>query len=228
MSETAAPNYRARIGAWVKARLLRNPNAVKVEADGLDLFVVRDVAEPALCEALIRLIDADLVPSGLMGPTDDKEFRTSKTCNLRADDPLVLQLEERIRSVVGIQPELGEYPQGQRYEVGQQFKPHYDWLDPNASYWPNQVKCGGQRTWTAMMFLNDLEAGGHTIFTEADVSVRPRAGNLLLWNNLDADGEVNPRSMHQGSPVEAGIKYVITKWYRERAWKPLPEGTPLY
>jgi len=226
MSDTA--NYRARIGAWVKARLLRNPNAVKVDADGLDLFVVRGACEPELCEALIRLIDADLVPSGLMGPTDDKDFRTSKTCNLRADDPLVLKLEERMQAVIGIQPELGEYPQGQRYEAGQQFKPHYDWLDPNASYWPTQVTCGGQRTWTAMMFLNDPEAGGHTIFTEANVSVRPRAGNLLLWNNLDSDGEVNPRSMHQGSPVVAGVKYVITKWYRERTWKPLPAGTPLY
>lgn len=226
MSDTT--NYRARIGAWVKARLLRNPNAVKVDADGLDLFVVRRVCEPDLCEALIRLIDADLVPSGLMGPTDDKDFRTSKTCNLRADDPLVMKLEERMQAVIGIQPELGEYPQGQRYEAGQQFKPHYDWLDPNASYWPTQVTCGGQRTWTAMMFLNDPEAGGHTIFTEANVSVRPRAGNLLLWNNLDSDGEVNPRSMHQGSPVAAGTKYVITKWYRERTWKPLPVGTPLY
>jgi len=60
------------------------------------------------------------------------------------------------------------------------------------------------------------------------VPVRPRAGNLLVWNNLTADGEPNPRSMHQGSPVGAGTKYVITKWYRERAWKPLPADVPLY
>lgn len=227
MSETA-DNYRARIGAWVKARLLRNPNALKIDAEGLDLFVVRDVADPQLCEALIRLIDSDLVPSGLMGPTDDKDFRTSKTSNPHPDDPLVKQLEQRIHEVIGIQAELGEYVQGQRYEVGQQFKPHWDWFDPAASYWPTQLKCGGQRTWTAMLFLNEPEAGGHTIFTEASVTVRPRAGNLLVWNNLDAAGEINERSKHQGSPVEAGIKYVITKWFRERTWKPLPAGTPLY
>jgi len=211
MSEVAG-NYRSRIGAWVKARLMRNPDALRIDADGLDLFIVRDAFDPDLCGRLMRLIDHDLVPSGLMGPTDDKEFRTSKTCNLRADDPLVQQLEQRIHAIVGIQPELGESSQGQRYEVGQQFKPHYDWFDANADYWPAQVECGGQRTWTAMAFLNEPEAGGHTIFTEANVTVRPRAGNLLLWNNLDAAGQVNPRSMHQGSPVTAGIKYVITKW----------------
>ncbi len=227
MSETEA-NYRVRIGAWVKARLMRNPNAVKIDADGLDLFIVRDVADPQLCDDLIRLIDADLVPSGLLGPTDDKEFRTSQTSNPHPDHPLVKELERRIHEVVGIQPELGEYVQGQRYRAGQQFKPHYDWFDTAAPYWPTLIKCGGQRTWTAMMFLNEPEAGGHTIFTEADVSVRPRAGNLLVWNNLTADGQVNERSKHQGSPVAAGTKYIITKWYRERTWKPLPPDMPLY
>ena len=227
MSEVES-NYRVRIGAWVKARLMRNPNAIKIDAEGLDLFIVRDVADPQLCDDLIRLIEADLVPSGLLGPTDDKDFRTSHTSNPHPDHPLVKELERRIHEVVGIQPELGEYVQGQRYEVGQQFKPHYDWFDTAAPYWPRIIKCGGQRTWTGMMFLNEPEAGGHTVFTEAAVSVRPRAGNLLVWNNLDPEGNVNERSKHQGSPVEAGTKYVITKWYRERTWKPLPPDTPLY
>ena len=221
-------NYRARLGAWVKARLLRNPNAIKIDAEGLDLFIVRDVADPQLCHDLMRLIDSDLVPSGLLGPTDDKDFRTSKTSNPDPEGPLILQLEKRIHEVVGIQPELGEYVQGQRYEAGQQFKPHWDWFDPAAPYWPQQIKCGGQRTFTAMMFLNEPDAGGHTIFTEANVTVRPRAGNLLVWNNLDPEGNINYRSKHQGSPVEAGIKYVITKWFRERTWKPLPADVPLY
>jgi hypothetical protein len=30
------------------------------------------------------------------------------------------------------------------------------------------------------------------------------------------DGDLNRNSMHQGSPVMAGTKYVVTKWYRER------------
>ncbi|MFN3726374.1 MAG: prolyl hydroxylase family protein [Allosphingosinicella sp.] len=227
MSETEA-SYRVRIGAWVRARLSRNPNAIKVDAEGLDLFVVRDVLDPQACQDLMRLIDADLVPSGLLGPTDDKEFRTSQTCNPHPDHPLVRKLEQRIHDVVGIQPHLGEYAQGQRYAVGQQFKPHFDWFDTGSDYWPRQIKGGGQRTWTAMLFLNEPEAGGHTVFTEANVTVRPRAGNLLVWNNLTSDGQVNIRSKHQGSPVEAGVKYVITKWFRERTWKPLDDDIPTY
>jgi prolyl 4-hydroxylase len=79
---------------------------------------------------------------------------------------------------------------------------------------------GGQRTWTVMMFLNDVEAGGHTYFPNANVKITPRQGNLLAWNNLDKNGDPNPFSLHQGMPVEAGVKYIITKWYRERPWTP--------
>lgn len=223
-----ADSYRAKIGAWVKARLLRNPDALRIDCEGLDLFVVRGVASADECAALIDLIEQDLTPSTLMGNTEDPEFRTSHSCNLRPGEPLVQMVERKIHAIVGIQPELGETVQGQRYRLGQQFKAHYDFFHPTEPYWPAQQASGGQRTWTAMLFLNEPEAGGRTDFTEVGVSVRPRAGNLLVWNNLTPEGDLNPRSMHQGSPVTAGLKYVMTKWYRERAWQPLPADTPLY
>lgn len=224
----AIDSYRTRLGAWVTARLQHNPDALKIDVDGLDLFVVRGVLTPDQCRAVIALVDGDLVPSQVMGATDDPEFRTSHSCNVDPANPLVREVEARIHAVVGIQPELGETIQGQRYTQGQQFKPHCDYFTPGEPYWPEQVRSGGQRTWTAMLFLNEPEAGGHTIFTEAGVTVRPRAGNLLCWNNLRADGELNPRSMHQGSPVAAGVKYVITKWYRERPWVALPAHVPTH
>jgi prolyl 4-hydroxylase len=225
---TQADNYRARIGAWVKARLLRNPDAVKIDCEGLDLFVVRGVLDPDDCAAMMELIDTDLIPSQLMSPTPDREFRTSQTCNLHPELILVAQVDAKIREVVGIQKPLGEAVQGQRYLVGQQFKPHFDFFFPTEPYWPAAERTGGQRTWTAMAFLNEPEAGGHTVFTEVDVSVRPRAGNLLVWNNLTPEGELNQRALHTGSPVLAGKKYVLTKWYRERPWSPLPADVQLY
>ena len=79
-----------------------------------------------------------------------------------------------------------------------------------------------------MLFLNEPEGGGHTAFPDAGVSIRPRAGNMLVWNNLTPDGAINPLAKHQGTPVTAGVKYVITKWYRERPWVPLPIDYPHY
>jgi prolyl 4-hydroxylase len=210
--------YRMQIGAWVKHRLKQTPNCFQIPAQGLDIFVVRDFLNRKECEEVIAKIDQDRVPSGLLAPSADPEFRTSESCNLRVQDRINQLVESKINAVTGIDPTHGETIQGQRYAVGQQFKPHHDFFFTSEPYWPEQERSGGQRTWTGMIFLNDVEAGGQTFFPRANVRVTPRAGNLLVWNNLDEFGEPNTYSLHTGCPVEAGVKYVITKWYRERPW----------
>ena len=210
--------YRMQIGTFVRERVLKTPNAFKIPAQGLDIFVVRNFLDAEECRKVIELIDKDRVPSGLLAPTDDPDFRTSESCNLRLEDRANQMVEAKINRLTGIDPSHGETIQGQRYAVGQQFKPHHDFFYKSQPYWPDQERQGGQRTWTAMIFLNEPEAGGQTYFPNANVRVTPRTGNLLLWNNLDQYGEPNMFSLHTGCPVEAGIKYVITKWYRERPW----------
>ena len=217
MSDAAA-EYRIAIGSWVRDRLARHPAALKIPAEGLDIFAVRHFLSPDECAGLIRLIDAERVPSTVLSPTDDPQFRTSESCNMDPHHPLVKRIEDKITGLIGIDPVQGETIQGQRYAVGQQFKLHHDFFHPDEPYWHEMERCGGQRTWTAMMFLNAPEGGGQTEFENAGVKVAPRAGNLLTWNNLDANGEPNPASLHRGCPVTAGVKYIVTKWYRERAW----------
>ena len=210
--------YRMDIGAEVRARLLDTPGVMKVPAQDLDLFVRRDFLGPADCAALIKQIDADRQPSKILADSPDPEFRTSETCNLSPKAPLTRRIEARITGLMGIDPEHGETIQGQRYAPGQQFKAHHDFFYTSEAYWEEMDKVGGQRTWTVMIFLNTPEAGGQTFFPKAKVKITPRAGNLLTWNNLDPYGEPNEQSLHQGCPVEAGVKYIITKWYRERPW----------
>jgi len=210
--------YRVDIGRHVRERLSHTPNALKIPAMGLDLFVVRDFLTAKECEQVIALIDKDRVPSGLLAPSADPDFRTSESCNLRLSDRVNLSVQAKIDMLMGIDPRHGETIQGQRYAAGQQFKEHHDFFYTSEPYWPEQEKVGGQRTWTAMIFLNEPEAGGQTWFTKANVRVTPRTGNLLAWNNLDEHGQPNPYSLHTGMPVGAGVKYIITKWYRERPW----------
>ena len=210
--------YRIDIGAEVRDRLMATPGVMKVPAGGLDLFVRRDFLPLSECAALIKQIDLDRAPSKLLADDPDPEFRTSETCNLDARAPLTKRVEARITGLMGIDPAHGETIQGQRYAVGQQFKYHHDFFYTTERYWEEQEKIGGQRTWTVMIFLNTPEAGGQTNFCKAKVKITPRTGNLLCWNNLDEYGEPNQNSLHQGEPVEAGTKYIITKWYRERPW----------
>jgi prolyl 4-hydroxylase len=221
-----AAMYRMQLGAYVKNRLLGTPGAFKIPATGLDVFVYRDFLKPEECEEFCRQIDADRKPSGLLSASPDPDFRTSESCNLSPYEQLNMAIQQRIDKLLGIDYHHGETIQGQRYAVGQQFKAHHDFFYVDQPYWPEQERTGGQRTWTAMIFLNEPEAGGQTFFPKAGVKVTPRTGNILTWNNMDEYGQPNPFSMHQGMPVEAGVKYVITKWYRERPW--VTSSAPTY
>ncbi len=211
-------DYKVAIGSWVRDRLARNPAALKIASDDLDIFVVRNFLTDDECAGLVRIIDSGRVPSQLLSPNDDSEFRTSESCNLDMHHPFIRGIEDKITGLIGITASHGETIQGQRYAIGQQFKLHHDYFYPGESYWPEMERTGGQRTWTAMIFLNTPEGGGQTFFEKAGVRVSPRAGNLLTWNNLDGAGAPNPFSLHQGMPVTQGVKYIITKWYRERPW----------
>jgi prolyl 4-hydroxylase len=216
---------RAEIGRTVCARLLADPRAMRIPSATLEIFVARDFLNAAENKALVRLIDAQRIPSQLLSPTTDPEFRTSESCNLNPDHPMVRQVEAKISDLTGIDPPLGETIQGQRYAVGQQFKAHHDFFYRDQPYWEAMEASGGQRTWTAMIFLNVPEEGGQTAFPAAGVKVTPRAGNLLIWNNMDAEGQPSPYSIHQGMPVLSGVKYIVTKWHRERPWSATPLTT---
>ena len=211
-------DYKIAIGGSVSHRLQQNPTVFKIPSKQLDIFVARDFLTAAECRSLIALIDQERIPSQLLAPSADPEFRTSESCNLSPFHPIVKQVEDKITDLVGIDPLHGETVQGQRYAVGQQFKPHHDFFHVGEPYWPEMEKSGGQRTWTAMIFLNAPERGGETAFPDAGLKIAPRAGNLLAWNNLDAAGQPNPFSIHQGCPVTGGVKYIVTKWFRERMW----------
>lgn len=221
----ATQDYRIRIGETVRERLARDPRAFKLPTPDLDIFVVRQFLDPEECEAMIAMIDSKRVRSTVMAPTSDPDYRTSDSCNLSPGDPIVQRIEGKITQLLDIDPELGETIQGQRYAVGQQFKEHFDFFHLSEAYWPEMERTGGQRTWTAMIFLNTPDGGGHTNFPQAKVKVAPVGGNLLAWNNLDSIGEPNPWSLHQGLPVTAGTKYIITKWHRERPWSYSPIKT---
>jgi prolyl 4-hydroxylase len=182
------------------------------------MFIGKNFLEPELCQLLIRKIDAERRPSTIADANGDYSFRTSETCDLAASDPLVIELDRRITELTGIDPRFGEPMQGQRYEIGQEFKAHTDYFEPTGADYAKYCTVAGQRTWTVMLYLNEVEAGGATRFKAIDKIVYPETGKVLAWNNRRPDGSVNPSTLHHAMKVRAGLKYVVTKWFRERPW----------
>ncbi len=217
----------ARIGAEGRARLDSAPGVARVPGQNIDMYAMRNFLSADECAGLIKLIDADVKPSTRLSTKGDPDFRTSRTCRLSDAEPLVAEVERRIAALMGIPNSLSETIQGQRYEPGQQYKLHNDYFAGGQPYSMAVAKEGGQRTWTAMVFLNAPEAGGCTHFPRAGIKVTPRTGALLAWFNLDRDGLANPYTHHEGMLVEAGVKYILTKWFREREWHSSAESDAL-
>jgi prolyl 4-hydroxylase len=199
-------------------RLVATPGVQKVPSPRLSLFIRRAFLRPDECARIIAMIDERRRPSTIADDFGDPLFRTSETCDLDHGDPAVAALDAKIAAFTGLDPAHGEPLQGQRYAVGQEFKLHTDYFEPNGPDYLRYCAVAGQRTWTAMIYLNQPEAGGATRFKRIDKTVQPEAGKLLAWNNRLPDGRVNPDTLHHGMKVRAGVKYIVTKWYRERPW----------
>ena len=200
------------------ARLASFPGMQRVPSPKLELFICRNFLAAPDCTALMAMIDAKSRPSTIADANGDYAFRTSETCDLDAAEPQVAALAARLAELGGINRVYAEPMQGQRYSPGQEFKPHTDYFEPHGADYAKYCSVAGQRTWTIMLYLNAVEAGGATRFKHIDKIVQPEAGKLLAWNNRLPGGHINPATLHHGMKVRKGMKYVITQWFRERPW----------
>ena len=209
---------RAEIGARVGRRLDADPAVRRVVIDGVQAYYRADFLSAARCRRLIELIDADRRPSTLLSDRQEPDFRTSESCDMNRWSPDVRPVDEALAALLGLDAAQGETMQGQRYAPGQHFRAHHDFFFRTESYWKKVSAEGGQRTWTAMIYLNDVEEGGATWFPQAGIRVAPKRGLALIWNNMAADGSPNLLTLHEGMPVVRGVKYIVTKWFREGNW----------
>jgi len=103
-----------------------------------------------------------------------------------------------------------------RYGPGQSYKPHYDYFDPEADAHRDALASGGQRTKTALVYLNNGYGGGHTAFPKIDWSFLGEPGDALLFANVKRNGLPDPETLHAGLPISKGEKLVASKWFRQR------------
>lgn len=114
-----------------------------------------------------------------------------------------------------------ENPQVLSYTPGQQYRAHFDFFQDNST-----VQNGGNRAATVVVYLNDVEEGGETVFAllpqkaaaapgtqlsecaSKGLAIKPKRGTALLFHNLTPEGKLEPRSLHAGCPVTKGSKWV--------------------
>jgi len=189
---------------------------------GLEFFTIDNVVSEEECDYLCSIIETNSYRSQVAGEgctaSTTTESRTSSTSNLVDEDPTVKTLNERISTLLNIPESHGENMQGQIYQVGQEFKHHRDYFEGDG--YINHCLSSGQRTYTFMIYLNDVEEGGETNFPDVldNYSIKPKKGMAVVWRNSNGQGTENPASLHAGTPVIKGKKIIITKWFRLNEW----------
>lgn len=175
------------------------------------------------CDLLVSLSRDKLQRSSVVnagtGAYDLHPHRTSSgTYFKRGENELLQRIECRIAELVDCPIERGEPIQVLHYEPGGEYKPHYDYFDPAQPGNKEVLAQGGQRTATLIMYLNDVTSGGSTVFPEIGLDVLPRKGNAVYFAYCDEAGALDVRTLHGGSPVAIGEKWIATKWFRQQAY----------
>ena len=131
------------------------------------------------------------------------------------NDTAAKQVISRIEEITHIPETNSEYLHLLKYDVGQYYRRHHDFIDFGNDRQP------GVRLLTVFLYLNDVEAGGGTNFPILNITVMPKRGRVLIWPSV-LDSQPNRkdrRTDHQALPVEKGIKYGANAWLHQRDFK---------
>lgn len=173
------------------------------------------------CDAMRALASQRLKRSTTVDPkTGADEVHASRTSDstsfMRGETALCSTIEARIERLLDWPVDHGEGLQVLRYGVGAQYLPHYDYFDPAEPGTEVVTSRGGQRVASLVMYLNTPERGGSTAFPDAHFEVAAMKGSAVFFS-YDRPHPLT-RSLHAGSPVLAGEKWIATKWLRERPY----------
>lgn len=158
---------------------------------------------------------------GGMGKVDPNRSNSAVELRLTDMDVVTEVVRARISVAARLPEPIFETPQVMHYSVGQEFRPHHDFLDSNEPGYAADLAHRGQRIATFLIYLNEDFEGGETEFPRAGISHRGRTGDALFFANITQEGAPDPLTLHAGKPPTKGEKWIFSQWIRDRS-----PGTP--
>jgi hypothetical protein len=202
-------------------RLLASPPRKALSATPR-IRVIEGFATPMECRWVIDAARAHLGPATVFdhqtGALVLDPARNNSAVSLMFEEMDVISeiLRTRISAATRVPVPAFEPAQILRYEVGQEFVPHYDFMDENSPGFLEELAGHGQRIATFLIYLNEDYEGGETAFPTAGLQCRGRTGDAIFWANLDTAGRPDPLTLHAGLPPTSGEKWIFSQWIRER------------
>ena len=219
-TDTAAPGWADMRRSISLDRLLRHGERQPLSAVPR-IRVIEGFASPDECRWLVGRA-RDRLESALVFDLHGNQVRDPGRTNKGAvftlpDMDFVLEiLRARISAATHIPVSVFEPTQVLHYSPGEEFKRHFDYLDPRSPRHLEQLRSHGQRIATFLIYLNEDFEGGETDFSKIGLRYRGRVGDAIFWANCDMEGRPDPMSLHAGLPPATGEKWILSQWIRDR------------
>ena len=201
-----------------KDPIRKDGNKIIYNEDPL-IYVIEDFISKEECQHFVDESRSKLERAKTIGGKDGiyHENRTGMNCWIHHGHSAVSKaVGDRIADLIGFPLKNAESFQVVYYTGGTQYNDHHDAFNHETDEGKKHLKRGGQRIYTALGYLNDVEEGGATEFRDLSISVKPKKGSLLVWKNvLPGTTKVHPDSLHAGRPVTKGEKFAFNLWFRE-------------
>ena len=222
--------YRYETPRVASGNLIRTPDrdvrvSLRIERPLIVFF--DDILTHDECDELVSRSRDRLKRSTTVDPTSGQdaviEARSSEgTFFPINDDPFIAKIDARVSALMSLPVENGEGLQILHYDVGGQYTPHYDYFAPSDPGSARHVANGGQRVSSLVMYLNDVDDGGSTVFPELKLTVGPKKGGGVYFEYCNSRGQLDPLTLHGGMPVLKGEKWIATKWMRKGRYVQAP------
>jgi prolyl 4-hydroxylase len=188
------------------------------------LMLFGNVLTKEECEQLIALSQSKLARSTTVDEQTGKiELHADRTSSgtffALNETPFIAKLDQRIAQLMQMPVVNGEGLQILNYQIGGEYKPHYDYFLPDRPGSAKHIAIGGQRAATLIIYLNEVEAGGATIFPELGLAITPMQGSAVYFSYTNSKNQLDPLTYHGGNPVAKGEKWIATKWMRQRDYR---------
>lgn len=215
--ELLGPAERFDVQAWL------TPPPARMAFEAPRVGVIEGFLAPTVCDWIVgaakrkRMQRASLV-DGKTSAGALHSGRTNSTLylDILEADVVTRLVKARIGAALGAPVGRQESANVLRYETGQRFDQHCDFLDPGNAALTEQIAAFGQRVATFLIYLNDDYEGGETAFPLLQWSYRGRQGDALFFWNVASDGAVERKLLHAGRAPTSGEKWLFSQWVRSK------------
>ncbi len=207
----------------IDMKVLLRPPPLRRIRESPAIALIDGLATPAMCGWLISKATTRLTPA-LVGDfatgrwvPDPMRTGLAAGFGLVDTDVVMVLTQERLARGSGLMVHQQEAPHVLSYDPGQEYKAHFDFMNPGVPAFQKQLAIMGQRVATCLTWLNEDYEGGETAFPKIDWKHRGRVGDAMLFLNVrTTDKQPDPMTLHAGLPVTRGRKWLLSQWVRDR------------